>query len=327
MKTISILLFCICASLICFGGSTPEVESYGRKCVVLWADPDVVDDGESVTLTARLSDGKTGVTVYFSLEQGSGSPADSSYVTESGGYAYTTAIPSGARVVRYKASAQGYGSAFVDVLFGPPVPPVPPPPTITSIDLSLHRKISANAYGFSFQLKITVNGTGLDGVEIRQRIKSSSTEKNWDGTDRTFDQIMAEKTAGSANAVDTKGKFEVDWNWSALRDLNDTKTQGAQYDNQVSNIFKEWVPIGGKYYRKIRRAEKFRSFVVEVHNKATGDILKTAEWGFTWNNDNAAWTATSSPPPPKDSPSCARGDLGSGEFKNVTNLPGLKEWK
>lgn len=55
-------------------------------------------------------------------------------------------------------------------------------------------------------------------------------------------------------------------------------------------------------------------------------VSKDFAWGYTWNNDNAAWTNQANPPPPAGEVS-ARTDLGPGDIVGIYGITGIPWWR
>jgi hypothetical protein len=166
---------------------------------------------------------------------------------------------------------------------------------------------SANAHGFSFTVKIKAIGVDLDKYEITQLANTSVSERDWQGTALTHDQIVASYGA----IADTQGWVTDDlWDWAQL--------QAEQTDNQLDNVTNESVTIANQDYTQIRRHSASRDFKVEVRDKTTQTIVATYIWGYGWNNGDAVWKTTDNPPAPV--PCCAGGFLGSGTFTGIYGI-------
>jgi hypothetical protein len=129
-----------------------------------------------------------------------------------------------------------------------------------------------------------------------------------------------QEVGGDPVATDTGGEYKVDtqWDWQPIH-IEDGK--GVQTDGQLINVTHRDVTIGGTTYDEVRRAWHTRDFRIEVRKKGTDKVLKTQEWGYKWNNDNAVWTPQDNPPAPDLS--CCRAGKGSGQFEDVYGISGL----
>jgi hypothetical protein len=177
-----------------------------------------------------------------------------------------------------------------------------------------------DAQGVSFWVKVSVVGQNLDCGEIRQLIKSSTTWKNWDGTNMTPAEI-ANETGGDPNATNTDGKFVVDsnWDWQALPAEGNEATIK---DGQLINVTNRQVAVGKRSYVEVRLATVSRSFRIQIRETGTDNIVKVFDWGYEWSNANAAWTDNTKPPSLPGEHVALYGSA-DGEFRNVYGLMGV----
>ncbi len=198
-------------------------------------------------------------------------------------------------------------------------------PVVSSINVKVVEGTpSVEAIGFSFSVKVTVDGKNLDCVEIRQLIKSSTQTQNWDGKPLTRDQIVAQ-TQGDPNVVDSSGKFVTDtgWDWSRLDNLNGDNTRGDKADEQYVSIMNRTVDIGNIRYTEVQRFSIARDFRIEVRQSNTGKMLKSIVWGYKWDNSLANWEKNAAVPPPQGDV-VARGN-NVGLFKDVYGVEGMPQ--
>lgn len=176
---------------------------------------------------------------------------------------------------------------------------------------------TCKAYGFSFGVCVTVTGDDLTKYEIHQLINSSTTMKDWTGVAMTRAAILALYT-GSTKGVDTNGKWvtDDDWDWQPVL--------ATLHDDQVANIHNIFVVINGTQYTQIYCATKTRAFKIEIRDKATKAVVAKHEWSYGWDNDNAVWKATDSPPAPTTC--CAGSHIGTGDITNVQGITGIPWW-
>jgi RHS repeat-associated protein len=193
-------------------------------------------------------------------------------------------------------------------------------PTIDSIKVEVdpEEPASDNAWGYAFHAKITVKGTCLDKFEIRQLIKSSTTRKDWDGKPMTIDQIKKELDADPV-VISTDGKFETDtgWDWQELTDIAQAK-KTEKDDGQVYNVDNRPVELADRIAKEVKLSSTTREFRIEIRERATKMVVKTFDWGYTWDNFAALWKDGA----PKGDV-VARASIAPGAFSNVTGITGL----
>ena len=193
--------------------------------------------------------------------------------------------------------------------------------SVKEIEVSVNG-YDTRAYGYSFNVDVVVTGENVDQLEIRQLIKTSQTQTDWNGANMTVQQIEAEYGAGVA--TDTAGQYVVDtnWDWQGVgADEGTNKGQSTKTDSQVHNVTHREVEVNGHLYDQVKLNSTTRDFKIEVRKGGTVDVLKTFSWGYSWNNSNATWTNQQADPPPD--PSCARSDLGFGAFEDDYGVQGL----
>jgi aryl carrier-like protein len=253
-------------------------DSFGGKRVKLTIDPDLVDVGGTTQVFVETSDGNYSVPVALSTNRGDDVIFEKT--TAYHGEVVNVTLNADGRYY-FRGSAQGYKDDVEIADAGER-------PTVTSVSvettLENQGQWSRKASGFTFKAKIKIQGTGLDSMEIRQLIKSSTTWKDWNGQNMTVAQIMRDGNipAWQKKLISTNGKFETDinWDWQGLKNRNAQNTQAIHYDDQAHNVTSIWLNAIGTF--QVRRAEITRQFKIEIRDKATKQLLATHEWSYTW---------------------------------------------
>lgn len=229
------------------------------------------------------------------------------------------------------AKLSGAGSTY---LFAPALAgPVPPPEAQGAIDdnASVSSIVveadggSSHSYGYGFAVVVTVKGEHLDQVQIKQTINASTSLTDYNGANLTRAQVLAQYPDSNPSVVDSDGNWETDegWDWGGLDVTPDTKNgEATKSDSQLLQVpGAEVVALSPTTNTQINwLAAASNYFKLETRKVGGNATLRSFDWGYQWNNYDAAWSVAAGAPHEP----CVASHRGSGQFAGIQGITGLE---